>query len=443
MMMPPPTRTIPEHILSTLRLRIKDEVETTVALTRSGRSYRGLCPFHREKTPSFHVFLGHAPGYKCFGCGEYGDIFTWLAKTKGLDFLAAVDYLDPTIRAPGGHPLPRAPAASQPISAPVPDVTSQPEGWTEPACVHCLTVAVGHYHAQLLAHPPALAYLRSRGLDLATITRRRLGYVPIDPAPAQRLDGILRYHRLDGRLPRRGALIQPDGRETFAGRIVFPEWRDDGVVWASGRAFRHPVTGAIDLDCKPKYLGLPLPPGHRKPLLGWPAAQDQPVIGVVEGQVDQLILADVLGLPTVGLNGAGVSLEVIRRFARFQRLYLVLDRDRAGRRARAAFSAALGPRVTSVLIPHDADRLRRYFAVARQTSTTLVEAGVIGPVVAGRLEALAGRLTALLADLDALPASLRRQPLGDVAALIEHLPTGPACFLALAEIARFVRDRGS
>ena len=184
-----------------------------------------------------------------------------------------------------------------------------------------LTLAAGHYHAQLLAHRPALDYLLRRGLDAATIARRRLGYAPVAPAPYDALAFALRHHRLDAGLARRVGLLGPDGRERFAGRLIFPERRADGVVWLSGRAFRDPATGAIDLAGRPKYLGLPLPPGHRKPLLGWSAARGQAVIGVVEGPVDQLILADVLGLPAVGLGGAGVGPAVIARFAAFgQRL---------------------------------------------------------------------------------------------------------------------------
>lgn len=429
---------VPEAVLAELRARIKDEVEVTVALARSGRTWRGLCPFHHERTPSFHVYLGRSPGYHCFGCGAHGDIFDWLARTRGLDFPAAVDYLDPSVRGQPGMRRPREPA---PVPAPAPagDAAGAPEGWTDPACVDVLTLAAGHYHAQLLAHQPALDYLLGRGLDLPTITRRRLGYAPVASAPYQQLTFVLRHHRLDHGLARRVGLLRPDGTEVLAGRIVFPERRANGVIWASGRAFRDPATGVIELAGKPKYLGLPLPPYHRKPLLGWPAVAGQLAIGVVEGQVDQLILADMLGLPAVGLGGAGIGPEIIRRFAPFRRIYLVLDRDRAGRRARAAFVAAHGARVTLVSIPRDAGRLRRYFASAHQMATELGQAGAVAPASARRLETLAGRLAALVAGLDRLPAAVRQRPLGDAAALIEHLPDGAACFLALAEIARHLR----
>jgi hypothetical protein len=294
----------------------------------------------------------------------------------------------------------------------------------------------------LLAHPPALDYLIGRGLDRATIDRRRLGYSPVQPAAYDTLAFTLRRQRLDPGQARRVGLLRPDGAETLAGRLIFPERRAAGVVWAAGRAFRDPVSGAIDPGGRPKYLGLPLPSGHRRPLLGWPAARGQPVIGVVEGQIDQLILADVLGLPTVGLGGAGVGPAVIRQFAPFRRIYLIVDRDRAGRRARTAFVAALGARVTPVAIPRDADRLRRYLAGASRTAMSLAQAGTLPPAAAEGLTTLVGRLARLVAGLDRLPAPVRQRPLGDPAALIAQLPDGAAALLALAEIARSLRHPG-
>jgi DNA primase len=100
---------IPADVLTDLRARIKDEVAATVTLTRSGQTWRGHCPFHRERTPSFHVYLGRAPGFHCFGCGAHGDVFDWLARTRGLDFLAAVAYLAPTSRSGPAPHRPRRP----------------------------------------------------------------------------------------------------------------------------------------------------------------------------------------------------------------------------------------------------------------------------------------------------------------------------------------------
>ncbi|HJW48145.1 MAG TPA: CHC2 zinc finger domain-containing protein, partial [Candidatus Limnocylindria bacterium] len=65
------------------RVDIVQLIGETVPLKKAGRGYVGLCPFHVEKTPSFHVDPERRT-YKCFGCGEGGDIFTWLEKQRGL-----------------------------------------------------------------------------------------------------------------------------------------------------------------------------------------------------------------------------------------------------------------------------------------------------------------------------------------------------------------------
>jgi CHC2 zinc finger/Toprim domain len=77
----------------------------TLPLTRTGRTLTALCPFHGDKTPSFHVYKdGH---YHCFGCSAHGDVFSWLIRARGMSFCEAVEYLQgtrPTVRlsAPGG-----------------------------------------------------------------------------------------------------------------------------------------------------------------------------------------------------------------------------------------------------------------------------------------------------------------------------------------------------
>src|SRR5713101_3767569 len=67
------------------RLDVVDVVGQKVALKKAGSTYKGLCPFHSEKTPSFVVFPDKG-NYHCFGCGANGDIFTFVTKTENLDF---------------------------------------------------------------------------------------------------------------------------------------------------------------------------------------------------------------------------------------------------------------------------------------------------------------------------------------------------------------------
>jgi len=77
-------------------------VSETVSLSRSGGSFRGLCPFHREKTPSFFVHPSRQV-YKCFGCGEGGSVFHFLMKARNLSFAEAVEELGERYGVPIQH----------------------------------------------------------------------------------------------------------------------------------------------------------------------------------------------------------------------------------------------------------------------------------------------------------------------------------------------------
>src|SRR5213595_414638 len=87
--MPVPDSTVDEI---KRRLDVVDVISQTVQLKRSGRSYKGLCPFHGEKTPSFYVFP-ETGTWKCFGCGEGGDVFTFVQKRENLEFVEALRLL--------------------------------------------------------------------------------------------------------------------------------------------------------------------------------------------------------------------------------------------------------------------------------------------------------------------------------------------------------------
>lgn len=85
---------IPDSVVEEVRARadIVEIVGEHVPLKRAGKEYRALCPFHTEKTPSFYVVPSKG-FYKCFGCGESGDVFTFLMKRQGLEFQDAVRVL--------------------------------------------------------------------------------------------------------------------------------------------------------------------------------------------------------------------------------------------------------------------------------------------------------------------------------------------------------------
>ena len=74
------------------KIDVVEEVGLVVALRKSGKSLQGLCPFHNERTPSFYVFP-ESQTWRCFGCNEGGDVFTFVEKQQGLDFRDALHYL--------------------------------------------------------------------------------------------------------------------------------------------------------------------------------------------------------------------------------------------------------------------------------------------------------------------------------------------------------------
>ncbi|HEV7235254.1 MAG TPA: CHC2 zinc finger domain-containing protein, partial [Ktedonobacteraceae bacterium] len=81
-------------LIETIKAKVDvvEEIGLVVALSKSGKSFKGLCPFHNERTPSFYVFA-ESQTWRCFGCNEGGDIFTFVQKQQGLEFRETLHYL--------------------------------------------------------------------------------------------------------------------------------------------------------------------------------------------------------------------------------------------------------------------------------------------------------------------------------------------------------------
>src|SRR5438270_4823659 len=81
-------------IIETIKAKINvvEEIGLVVALQKSGKALKGLCPFHNERTPSFYVFA-ETQTWRCFGCNEGGDVFSFVEKQQGLEFREALQYL--------------------------------------------------------------------------------------------------------------------------------------------------------------------------------------------------------------------------------------------------------------------------------------------------------------------------------------------------------------
>src|ERR1700733_6981848 len=147
---------LPPNFLDELRIRtpIAALIGKTVKLTRSGRETKGCCPFHGEKTPSFYVYDDH---YHCFGCGEHGDVITFVMKSTGASFMEAVEDLATQAGLDVPKPTPQAAQAEQ-RRADLADV---------------LEAACKEYQLWLWGQEgrAALDYLRGRGLSDDTIRR--------------------------------------------------------------------------------------------------------------------------------------------------------------------------------------------------------------------------------------------------------------------------------
>src|SRR5713226_7243202 len=155
-------------IIETIKAKVDvvEEISLVVSLHKSGKSYKGLCPFHNERTPSFYVFAD-AQTWHCFGCNEGGDIFTFVQKLQGLEFREALQYL-----------AEKAGIAVEEYARPSSDVERE----TSAARQRLLKLnedALLWFHQALLHSKEAAgarAYVQSRGISTDSVVAFGVGY---------------------------------------------------------------------------------------------------------------------------------------------------------------------------------------------------------------------------------------------------------------------------
>ena len=313
--------TFPPQFLDEIRTRVPLEgvIGKRVRLARRGRELLGLCPFHKEKTPSFTV--NEDKGFfHCFGCGAHGDVIGFVMRDEGLSFPEAVERLagDAGLALPARDP--RA-AAREKQRLSLFEVVEAAAKWFE-------VELAGPRGAQ------ARRYLEGRGVDEATRATFRLGYAP-DSRSALRTrlekDGVTKAMLLDA-----GLVIAPDdGRapyDRFRGRLIFPICDRRGrVVAFGGRALG---------DGQPKYLNSPETPLFAKGSLLYgqhlaaPAARKAGQVIAVEGYMDVIALHQAGIAQAVAPLGTALTeqqLEGLWRLA--DDPVLCFDGDEAGKRA--------------------------------------------------------------------------------------------------------------
>ncbi|MHC5078653.1 MAG: DNA primase, partial [Planctomycetota bacterium] len=287
-------------------------------LKRSGRSFKTLCPFHSEKTPSFHVFP-ESQLFKCFGCGKGGTVFHFLMAHEKMEFPEAVramaDRAGVSIRETGGG-------------------ESDPKAKEREAVLGALRGAAFHFRANLKSPSAreAREYLEARGIGDAMIDRFHLGYA------LKEWDGVIRALRGDVRdahLEAAGLVVQSRGGglyDRFRDRLIFPICDARGRILGFGGRV---LPGAR--DDAPKYVNTPDSPVYHKSrvLYGLHIARESDLresgIIVVEGYTDVIHLHQS-GVPNVVATcGTALTQDHVRILKRYtNRVSLVFDGDAAG-----------------------------------------------------------------------------------------------------------------
>lgn len=300
--------------------RVKDATDLAslvgqaVSLRKQGAAWTGRCPFHAERTPSFHV-IPDKGFYHCFGCGKHGDAFTWLMERDGLTFVEALEQL----------------ASAAGIEVPKQRERSAAEMDLESRLRAALECAQAFYESRLLESPKALDYLRGRGFSGDYAAEAGFGFSGTE---WEGLMGHLRRAGFSAELAEQAGLASRNDRGSLRDflhdRLTIPIHDARGrLVAFGGRAFG---------DAKPKYLNTRETPLFNKGsvLFGFHRAKGQLKEGalVVEGYFDVLQLHQQGIQAAMAPLGTALTEAHLQQISRFtKRLVLCFDGDEAGLRA--------------------------------------------------------------------------------------------------------------
>lgn len=303
-----------------MRLDIVTVVERYVALKRAGTSYKGLCPFHKEKSPSFHVNPDRDI-FHCFGCGKGGDIFTFLMEIEGVSFMEALTQagreVGVTVETLTHRSVNSGPTLDR-------DVAYAANGH-----------AMNYFYEEMRKSTEAIDYFRSRGLTGETVREFRLGFAP------DSWDGLIKYLERQRITPHTSALaglaVTSSGGtrpyDRFRKRVIYP------ILDMAGR----PVAfggRTMDPEGQPKYLNSPETVLYRKNKVFYGLHQARTEIRekgsviIVEGYMDMLMLYQAGIKNAVATCGTAMTVEhghLLRRITGL--VYLVFDGDNAGYQA--------------------------------------------------------------------------------------------------------------
>jgi DNA primase len=300
------------------RITLSSLVMRSVKLTRAGREWKGCCPFHDEKTPSFYV-NDQKQFYHCFGCGAHGDAISWMVDHAGLQFMDAIKEL--------------AAEAGMEVPAPDPQMARRAE---QRASLIDVTEAAQRFFVESLGAPgggAAREYLQRRGFSPAIMREFGFGWAPDDRQALPKALSRFGEDMLEG-AGMRAANEQGERYDRFRGRVMLPIQDARGRVIAFGGRILDKRDGVA------KYLNSPdtelfdkgrtLYNIHRAA----PASRQSGRVVVVEGYMDVIALANAGIADVVAPLGTALTemqLELLWRMVEVP--VLCFDGDAAGQRA--------------------------------------------------------------------------------------------------------------
>lgn len=319
-----------------------DVISETVPLKRAGANYKGCCPFHHEKTPSFMVSQEKGI-YKCFGCGESGDVIAFVMKTQNMNFVEAVEYL------------------ANRANIPVPERDDDPDpNRDEKKRLYALNrEAAIYFYRNLKRARDAYAYFRKRSLSIETIQKFGLGFSSDEWQELK--EAMLKKGFTEEELLHAGLLSKSDKGRTydrFRGRMMFPIQDIRGRMIGFG--------GRVLGSGEPKYLNSPETMIFNKRFhlyalnMAKKDARREGLI-LVEGYMDVIALHQSGITTAVASLGTALTKEQAHLIKRYtDQIYICYDSDTAGQKATARaiqvlLASGLEPRIIRLGANKDPD----------------------------------------------------------------------------------------
>ena len=381
-------------------------VGETVVLKQRGQEFWGCCPFHHEKSPSFHV--NPATGlWKCFGCGKGGDLFDYVRYRENLEFPDAIRYL------------------ADRAGIEIEEEQGGRRGPRRNRLIEALEAAQDFYATTLMrgkAAGPARGreYFKGRGFGGAVCRKWHLGYAPGHASLVTHLRGLgftpAEILEADLAVQRGGGL-----QDRFYERVMFPIHDEQGRCIGFG--------GRVLTDAKPKYLNTrETPVFHKsKHMFAFDYAKEQIAATgtaiVVEGYTDVIALHEAGFGNVVATLGTALSLDHVKTISRFAKTIICMfDGDAAGQKAADAAVQYLDKteaQLKCVVLPDDLDPAEFVGERGAEALRAQLEAArpLIDFVFEKRIDGydlnVAGKRVAALDEMAQVLAPLKRSPLLD------------------------------